>query len=79
VLVFVSVGVYSFRNSVIDVYTTLIFAVIGTVLARLKYPAAPLLLGFILGPMVEEYLRRSMLLYDGDLTIFVTRPVQPGR
>lgn len=75
VLVFVSVGVYSFRNSVTDVYVTLIFAAIGTIMTRLNYPSAPLLLGFILGPMLEEYLRRSMLLYDGDMTVFVTRPL----
>lgn len=75
VLVFVSVGVYSFRNSVVDVYTTLAFSLIGTALARLNYPAPPVLLGFILGPMMEEYFRRSMLLYDGDLFVFVTRPL----
>lgn len=75
VLVFVSVGVYSYRNSVIDVYTTLAFSLIGTALNRLNYPAPPLLLGFILGPMMEEYFRRSLLLYDGDITVFITRPL----
>lgn len=75
VLLFVSIGVYTFRNSVIDVYTTLFFGLLGALLSRLSFPPAPLLLGFILGPMLEEYLRRSMLLYDGDLTVFFTRPL----
>ncbi|BCH27739.1 tripartite tricarboxylate transporter permease [Mesorhizobium sp. L-8-3] len=75
VLICLVVGVYSFRNSIADVYTTLAFGLIGVLMARLSFPPAPLLLGFILGPMLEENLRRAMLLYDGDLTIFFTRPL----
>ncbi|NSY39349.1 tripartite tricarboxylate transporter permease [Leisingera sp. ANG59] len=75
VLVFLMVGVYSFRNNIVDVYTTLAFGVLGVMMARLKFPAPPLLLGFILGPMLEEHLRRTMLLYDGDLSVFFTRPL----
>lgn len=48
---------------------------LGVLLTRLKFPTPPILLGFILGPMLEEYLRRSMLLYDGDLSVFFTRPL----
>ncbi|WP_088625852.1 tripartite tricarboxylate transporter permease [Oceanicola sp. 22II-s10i] len=75
ILAFVSVGVYSFRNSVVDVWTALLFGVAGAVLKRADYPLPPILLGFILGPMMEEYLRRSMLLNDGDVTVFFTRPI----
>lgn len=75
ILAFVSIGVYSYRNSVIDVYSALIFGILGIALTRLKFPTPPILLGFILGPMMEEYFRRAMLLYDGDLTVFVTRPL----
>lgn len=75
ILAFVCIGVYSFRYSVMDVYSTLIFGLVGALLSRMRFPVAPILLGFILGPMLEEYLRRSMLLYDGDVTVFVTRPL----
>ncbi len=75
IIVCVCIGVYSFRNSVVDVFTTLFFAAVGLLLSRSGYPAPPLLLGFILGPKMEEYLRRSMLLHDGDLTVFFTRPL----
>ncbi|MBY6092305.1 tripartite tricarboxylate transporter permease [Maritimibacter alkaliphilus] len=75
ILAFVSVGVYSFRNSVIDVWTALAFGILGAILKRADYPLPPILLGFILGPMLEEYLRRAMLLNDGDITVFFTRPL----
>jgi len=75
VLLFVCVGVYSFRNSVTDVYTTILFGFIGYAMILMRFEAAPLLLGFILGPMLEENFRRAMLIHRGDLTIFVTRPI----
>lgn len=75
ILAFVCIGVYSHRNSVVDVFCALGFGLLGALLSRLRFPTPPILLGFILGPMLEEYLRRSMLLYDGDLSVFVTRPL----
>ncbi|WP_018718108.1 tripartite tricarboxylate transporter permease [Arhodomonas aquaeolei] len=69
-LFFICVGVYSVRNSVFDIYSTLIFGVIGYFLIRLRYPPAPLLLGFILGPMMEVHFRRALLLGRGDYTTF---------
>lgn len=75
ILAFVSIGVYSYRNSVVDVLSALAFGILGAILTRARFPTPPILLGFILGPMLEEYLRRAMLLYDGDLTIFFTRPL----
>lgn len=75
ILAFVSIGVYSHRNSVVDVFAALAFGLLGTLLSRLNFPTPPILLGFILGPMLEEYLRRTMLLYDGDLSVLVTRPL----
>jgi putative tricarboxylic transport membrane protein len=75
VMVCIAVGVYTFRNSVMDIYVATAFCLIGVLMRQQNYPAAPLLLGFILGPMLEENLRRAMLLHDGDLTVFLLHPI----
>jgi TctA family transporter len=67
--------VYSLNNNVFDIYITVLFGVLGYVWAKLKCEPAPMLLGFILGPMMEENLRRAMLLSRGDATVFATRPI----
>jgi TctA family transporter len=75
ILVFCCIGVYSINNNPFDVYMTVVFAVIGYLFYKLQCEPAPLLLGFILGPMMEENLRRAMLLSRGDPTVFFTRPL----
>ncbi|WP_238381061.1 tripartite tricarboxylate transporter permease [Alkalilacustris brevis] len=75
VLFFVCVGVYSTRNNVFDIYLTLFFGFVGYLMAMRKYPPAPLLLGFVLGPMMEENLTRALVLSRGDPTVFFTRPI----
>ena len=75
ILVFCSIGVYSLNNNVFDVYTTIVFAVFGYMCSKLKMEPAPLLIGFVLGPMMEEHLRRAMLLSRGDPLVFVQRPI----
>jgi putative tricarboxylic transport membrane protein len=75
ILVFSAIGVFSIRNSEFDVYVMALFGVAGYVLAKLECEPAPLLLGFILGPMMEENLRRALLLSRGDATVFFTRPI----
>jgi putative tricarboxylic transport membrane protein len=75
ILLFCCVGVFSLQNNVFDIYLTVLFGILGYVWAKLKCEPAPLLLGFILGPMMEENLRRAMLLSRGDATVFVTRPI----
>jgi len=75
ILVFCAIGVFSLNNSEFDVYLMALFGVLGYVFAKLDCEPAPMLLGFILGPMMEEYLRRAMLLSRGDPTVFVTRPI----
>jgi len=60
---------------VIDVALTLVFGLMGYVMKQFRFEPAPVLLGFVLGPMLEENFRRSMLLYSGDFSIFVTRPI----
>ncbi len=75
IALFCCIGVYTLNNSTFDVFLTAIFAVIGYVFYKLSCEAAPLLLGFILGPMMEENLRRALLLSRGDWGTFVTRPL----
>jgi TctA family transporter len=75
ILTFCSIGVYSLNNNVFDVYMTVLFAVFGYMCSKLKMEPAPLLIGFVLGPMMEEHLRRAMLLSRGDPMVFVQRPI----
>ncbi len=75
VLLFCCIGVYSLSNSTVDVLLTAGFGVLGYIFVKLECEPAPLLLGFILGPMMEENLRRAMLLSHGDPMIFFTRPI----
>ena len=69
------VGVYTLANSSFDVFVMALFGVLGYLLRKLDFSPAPLLLGFVLGPMMEENLRRSMLLSRGDPMIFFSRPL----
>ncbi len=75
ILVFCGIGVYSLSNSPFDVVITAIFGFIGYLFVKLECEPAPLLLGFILGPMMEENLRRAMLLSRGDPMTFLNRPL----
>ena len=75
ILVFCCIGVYSINNNSFDVTMTAVFGVLGYVFFKLRCEPAPLILGFILGPMMEENLRRAMLLSRGDATVFFTRPL----
>jgi putative tricarboxylic transport membrane protein len=75
ILVFCCIGSYSINNNVFDVYMTVLFAVFGVVCSKLKMEPAPLLIGFVLGPMMEEHLRRAMLLSRGDPMVFLQRPI----
>ena len=78
ILVFCCVGVYTLNNSTFDVGLLLVFGLTGYVLAKLECEPAPLLLAYILGPLMEENLRRSMLLSGGDATVFIERPISLG-
>src|SRR5437899_3934098 len=75
ILVFCCVGVYSLSNSPFDVMQTAAFGVVGYIWVKLECEPAPLILGFILGPLMEENLRRAMLLSRGDPTVFLTKPI----
>ncbi|MBM2321000.1 MULTISPECIES: tripartite tricarboxylate transporter permease [Marivita] len=74
VVVLICVGVYSIDNSIFDIWMTLAFGVLGYVLRLFRFEPAPLLIGFVLGPMLEEFFRRAMLLSRGDPMVFLERP-----
>ncbi|MES2815021.1 MAG: tripartite tricarboxylate transporter permease [Pseudomonadota bacterium] len=75
IMAFCSIGVYSVNSNVYDLYTVAFFGLMGYALLKLRCEPAPLLLGFVLGPMLEENLRRAMILGRGDPSTFVTRPI----
>jgi putative tricarboxylic transport membrane protein len=75
IMAFSAIGIYSVNNSSFEIYLTALFGVLGFVWSKLGFPPAPLLLGFVLGPMMEENLRRAMLMAKGDPSVFVTRPI----
>ena len=78
IMVFCAIGLYTLNNNAFDVYMGAGFAVVGYIFYKLSCEPAPLLLGFILGPMMEENLRRALLLSRGDWTTFATRPLSAG-
>ncbi|MFP5485459.1 MAG: tripartite tricarboxylate transporter permease [Gammaproteobacteria bacterium] len=78
ILVFIALGVYSVNNNTFDVYVVALVGAIGYFLSVLKFEAAPLMLGFVLGPLMEENLRRSLLLSRGDMMTFIDRPISAG-
>jgi putative tricarboxylic transport membrane protein len=78
IMAFSAIGIYSVNNSSFEIYLTALFGVLGFVWGKLGFPPAPLLLGFVLGPMMEENLRRAMLMARGDPSVFVTRPISLG-
>jgi putative tricarboxylic transport membrane protein len=75
ILVFCAIGVFSLSNTSFDVYLMVVFGFLGYIFKKLDCEPAPMLLGFILGPMMEEYLRRALLLSKGDPSVLVTRPI----
>ena len=75
IVVICAIGAFSVSNSLIDIHLMALFGLLGYIFYKLDCEAAPLLLGFILGPMMEEYLRRAMVLSRGDFSVFVTRPI----
>lgn len=74
-LFFIAIGAYSTNNSLFDVGEVLVFGVIGAVFMALDFPLAPVLLGYVLGPLIEENFRRALLLSQGDPAVFFTHPI----
>ncbi|HKP24347.1 MAG TPA: tripartite tricarboxylate transporter permease [Dongiaceae bacterium] len=75
ILAFSAIGIYSINSNAFDLFAVAVFGLLGYVLVKCECEPAPLLLGFVLGPMLEEHLRRAMIISRGDPTVFVTRPL----
>ncbi|HXV22960.1 MAG TPA: tripartite tricarboxylate transporter permease [Alphaproteobacteria bacterium] len=75
ILAFSAIGVYSINSNSFDLFAVAVFGILGYVLVKLDCEPAPLLLGFVLGPMLEEHLRRAMIISRGDPSVFITRPL----
>jgi putative tricarboxylic transport membrane protein len=75
ILIFCSIGVYSINNAPFDAVMTALYGIVGYWLVKHDFEPAPMLLGFVLGPLMEENLRRAMLIARGDWTVFFTRPI----
>ncbi|MFS0862006.1 tripartite tricarboxylate transporter permease [Fredinandcohnia sp. 179-A 10B2 NHS] len=75
ILILCAVGTYSIRNSFFDLGVLIVFGIVGFLFNKADIPAAPLVLGLILGPLVEQNLRRSLVLSEGDFLTFFTRPI----
>jgi TctA family transporter len=78
ILLFCGIGIYSLSYNPIDIYIAGLFGLLGYIFVKLECEPAPLMLGFILGPMLEENLRRALLLSRGDPTTFLTNPISAG-
>jgi putative tricarboxylic transport membrane protein len=78
IMAFSCIGIYSVNNSSVEIYLTAFFGVIGFLWLRFEMQPAPMLLGFVLGPLMEENLRRALLISRGDATVFLTRPISCG-
>jgi len=72
---FIAIGAYTVNNDIFAVYEVLVFGLLGALFMALNFPIAPILLGYVLGPMVEENFRRAMLLSRGHFSIFIERPI----
>jgi putative tricarboxylic transport membrane protein len=75
ILMFCVVGVFASGNAVFDVFVMVVFGVLGYLMRKFGYEPAPLVLAFVLGPMLENNLRKSLILSHGDFQIFITRPI----
>lgn len=75
ILLFCLIGAYTVNNQVTDIYIMVFFGVMGYLMRKYNYEAAPLVLAFVLGPMMENNLRQSLIISDGSLLIFLTRPI----
>ena len=72
---FICIGVYSTKNSLFDVGEVAVFGIIGAIFLALEFPVSPIVLGFVLGPMLEENFRRALLISRGQLSVFIERPI----
>ena len=77
-LFFIAVGVYSTQNNLFEVWEVLAFGLVGAGFSAMDFSVAPILLGFVPGPLVEDNFRRAVLLSHGDMAVFVQHPISAG-
>jgi putative tricarboxylic transport membrane protein len=75
IILFCLIGAYSLNNSTSDIYVAVIFSLVGLLMKKFEFEPAPLVLAFVLGPLLETALRRSLILSDGSFLIFLERPI----
>ena len=75
ILLFCLIGAYSVNNSIFDLYVMIFFGGVGYLMRKFGYEAAPLVLAFVIGPVLEQALRQSLLISGGSLLIFITKPI----
>jgi putative tricarboxylic transport membrane protein len=75
IILFCLIGAYSLNNSTADIYIAVIFSLVGLLMKKFEFEGAPLVLAFVLGPLLETALRRSLILSDGSFLIFIQRPI----
>jgi TctA family transporter len=75
IMVLTLVGVYSVNNNVFDIWVMLVMGILGYIARKLKFDLGPLLLAFVLGPIMERSLRQALLMSNGDAGVFFTRPI----
>jgi putative tricarboxylic transport membrane protein len=75
IILFCLIGAYSINNSAIDILVMILFGIVGYLMRKFGYEGAPLILAFVLGPILQQALRQSLLISKGSLMIFVTRPI----
>jgi putative tricarboxylic transport membrane protein len=78
IILFCCIGVYTLANNTFDVRLVVLFGAVGYLFAKIGCEPAPMLLGFVLGPMMEEYFRRALLIERGDFRVFIERPISAG-
>jgi putative tricarboxylic transport membrane protein len=75
ILLFCLIGVYSVSNAVFDIDVMIVFGAVGYLMKKLDYEPAPLVLAFVLGPLLENNLRKALIISQGDFAIFLGRPI----
>ena len=75
ILLFCLIGVYTINNNVFDIYLMIFFGIVGYLARKFEFEAAPFILAVVLGPMMEKAFRQSLIMFQGDLSIFIRRPI----
>jgi len=75
ILLFCLIGVYTINNNVFDIYIMIFFGIVGYLARKFEFEAAPFILAVVLGPMMEKAFRQSLIMFQGDLSVFIRRPI----